>query len=53
MLVYDVNSNRSFDTLNTWHDEFLNQVRMIILQTVVILVMVVDINCTGFKEKKR
>ncbi|RLM91757.1 ras-related protein Rab7 [Panicum miliaceum] len=25
VLVYDVNSNRSFDTLNTWHDEFLNQ----------------------------
>jgi hypothetical protein len=28
VLVYDVNNNRSFDTLNTWHDEFLNQVRM-------------------------
>ncbi|PVH38124.1 hypothetical protein PAHAL_5G183000 [Panicum hallii] len=28
VLVYDVNSNRSFDTLNTWHDEFLNQVRI-------------------------
>nr|CAB3474070.1 unnamed protein product [Digitaria exilis] len=26
VLVYDVNSNKSFDTLNTWHDEFLNQV---------------------------
>uniref|UniRef100_A0A0D9V4X1 Ras-related protein Rab7 n=1 Tax=Leersia perrieri TaxID=77586 RepID=A0A0D9V4X1_9ORYZ len=25
VLVYDVNANRSFDTLNTWHDEFLNQ----------------------------
>lgn len=25
VLVYDVNVNRSFDTLNTWHDEFLNQ----------------------------
>ncbi|TVU35321.1 hypothetical protein EJB05_17206 [Eragrostis curvula] len=25
VLVYDVNNNRSFDTLNTWHDEFLNQ----------------------------
>ena len=26
MLVYDVNVKRSFNTLNTWHDEFLNQV---------------------------
>uniref|UniRef100_A0A453F894 Ras-related protein Rab7 n=1 Tax=Aegilops tauschii subsp. strangulata TaxID=200361 RepID=A0A453F894_AEGTS len=25
VLVYDVNVNKSFDTLNTWHDEFLNQ----------------------------
>ena len=26
VLVYDVNVKRSFNTLNTWHDEFLNQV---------------------------
>ncbi|CAN6346045.1 unnamed protein product [Urochloa humidicola] len=26
VLVYDVNAKRSFNTLNTWHDEFLNQV---------------------------
>ncbi|XP_021303580.1 ras-related protein Rab-8B isoform X3 [Sorghum bicolor] len=25
VLVYDVNAKRSFNTLNTWHDEFLNQ----------------------------
>lgn len=25
VLVYDVNVKRSFSTLNTWHDEFLNQ----------------------------
>ncbi|KAG6475954.1 hypothetical protein ZIOFF_065186 [Zingiber officinale] len=26
VLVYDVNVRRSFDTLDNWHDEFLNQV---------------------------
>ena len=26
VLVYDVNVKRSFNTLSTWHDEFLNQV---------------------------
>ncbi|XP_042436949.1 ras-related protein Rab7-like [Zingiber officinale] len=26
VLVYDVNIRRSFDTLDNWHDEFLNQV---------------------------
>jgi len=26
VLVYDVNAKRSFNTLNAWHDEFLNQV---------------------------
>jgi Ras-related protein Rab-7A len=26
VLVYDVNVKRSFSTLSTWHDEFLNQV---------------------------
>jgi Ras-related protein Rab-7A len=26
VLVYDVNVKRSFNTLDTWHDEFLNQV---------------------------
>uniref|UniRef100_A0A453F848 GTP-binding protein n=1 Tax=Aegilops tauschii subsp. strangulata TaxID=200361 RepID=A0A453F848_AEGTS len=31
VLVYDVNVNKSFDTLNTWHDEFLNQVRLFYL----------------------
>ncbi|KAG6480162.1 hypothetical protein ZIOFF_063640 [Zingiber officinale] len=25
VLVYDVNVRRSFDTLDNWHDEFLNQ----------------------------
>ncbi|XP_006654709.1 ras-related protein Rab7-like [Oryza brachyantha] len=25
MLVYDVNAKRSFNALNTWHDEFLTQ----------------------------
>ncbi|KAG6528911.1 hypothetical protein ZIOFF_011103 [Zingiber officinale] len=25
VLVYDVNVQRSFDTLDNWHDEFLNQ----------------------------
>ncbi|KAL6620595.1 hypothetical protein ACP70R_035734 [Stipagrostis hirtigluma subsp. patula] len=25
VLVYDVNAKRTFNTLNTWHDEFLNQ----------------------------
>uniref|UniRef100_A0A0E0L524 Uncharacterized protein n=1 Tax=Oryza punctata TaxID=4537 RepID=A0A0E0L524_ORYPU len=26
MLVYDVNAKRSFNALNTWHDEFLTQI---------------------------
>jgi GTPase SAR1 family protein len=26
VLVYDVNAKRSFNTLGTWHDEFINQV---------------------------
>ncbi|KAG6472733.1 hypothetical protein ZIOFF_070210 [Zingiber officinale] len=26
VLVYDVNVRRSFDTLDNWHDEFLNQI---------------------------
>ncbi|XP_042467607.1 ras-related protein Rab7-like [Zingiber officinale] len=30
VLVYDVNVRRSFDTLDNWHDEFLNQVHSII-----------------------
>ncbi|XP_042436945.1 ras-related protein Rab7-like [Zingiber officinale] len=30
ILVYDVNVRRSFDTLDNWHDEFLNQVQSII-----------------------
>jgi len=29
-LVYDVNVLRSFDNLETWHEEFLKQVRMTI-----------------------
>ncbi|KAG6478768.1 hypothetical protein ZIOFF_062212 [Zingiber officinale] len=27
VLVYDVNVRRSFDTLDNWHDEFLNQAK--------------------------
>ena len=26
VLVYDVNVKRTFNTLGTWHDEFINQV---------------------------
>lgn len=26
ILVYDVNAKRTFNNLNTWHEEFLNQV---------------------------
>ncbi|KAJ8492423.1 hypothetical protein OPV22_014144 [Ensete ventricosum] len=28
ILVYDVNNRRSFDNLDNWHDEFLNQVSL-------------------------
>lgn len=30
MLVYDVNSTKSFETLDSWRDEFLIQVRAVI-----------------------
>lgn len=30
VLVYDVNVKRSFNTLNTWRDEFLNQVKSLL-----------------------
>lgn len=34
VLVYDVNVKRSFNTLNTWHDEFLNQVNLLLCRPV-------------------
>ena len=45
VLVYDVNAKRSFNTLGTWHDEFINQVSNSFIWVMQVVVYFITSHC--------